>query len=269
MVRKLKVLLFSVIVFAFVFLVGCTNQTYEITVNEDNSCDMTLTLITDIDNYNLLSSYNINTENKIIKKESSANGVEQCDVLFQEAASIFYNKGFDIEPLSDAVQVGFTAKKHYINIESLNKDIKDLYETGYFGLNIEISHNESITSNSYSVDGSFKYYVDPALKIPDELIADINSLTDVSNLSANLYITLPGDVSSTNGKASSGGISWTSNYEKDLKEQKVELQASSANITIVIIIAIPITIAGMIVLLFVLRKMRSAKDRKNQKLQEE
>lgn len=268
MTQKIKILLLFVVLGMCLFFTGCTNQTYEISVNEDNSCDMTLTLITDIDNYNLLSSYGINTENKLIKKESSANGVEQCDVLFQEAAGIFYNEGFEIEPLSDAVQVGFVAKKHYASTDALNKDIKKLYDTGYFGLNINIKHNKSLTADSYSVDGNFKYYIDPSLKIPDELVSNLDSIADVSNLSANLYISLPGKVSSSNGKTSSGGMTWTSNYQKDIQEQKIELSSSSFNSTIIIIIAIPIIIIIVIAVLFVLRKLRVAKDRKNQKLQE-
>lgn len=229
---------------------------------------MTLTLITDIDNYNLLSSYGINTENKLIQKESSSNGVEQCDVLFQEAAGVFYNKGFEIEPISDAVQVGFTAKKHYASISSLNKDIEDLYNTGYFGLNIKIKHSESLTSASYSVDGSLKYYVDPSLKIPDELISNLDSMTDASNLSANLFISLPGSIGSSNGKSSSSGMSWTANYDKNIQEQKVQLESSSFNSTLIIIIAIPIIIAVVIGVIFVLRKLRVLKDKKNQSLQE-
>lgn len=244
--------------------VGCTDQTYQIVVNEDNSCDMTLSLITNIDNFNLLNSYKINQENKLIKKESSVNPVERCEVIFQEAASVFYSYGFDIEPVSDSIQVGFVAKKHYANIESMNKDIKKLYESKVFGANIEIKSSKDLVSSKYSVSGTFEYFYDPDLDIPEDLVKNIDSLSDVSALQANLFISLPGELDS-DSNASGGGLSWTAKP----KEKPIEIKASSSvtDNKALVMIAIPVVIIIGVVVFFISRKLKSAKEKRQGSLQ--
>lgn len=263
LIEKFKKLFFVFIVACLCFVfVGCTDQTYQIVVNEDNTCDMTLSLITDIDNFNLLNSYKINQENKLIKKESSVNPVEQCEVVFQEAASVFYSYGFDIEPVSDSIQVGFVAKKHYANIESLNKDIKKLYESKFFGANIEIKNAKDLVSSKYSVSGTFEYFYDPDLDIPEELVKNIDSLSDVSALQANLFITLPGE---SDSDSSGGGASWTAKP----KEKPIEVTASSSvvNNRVLIIVAI-LVIAIIVVIVFVVsRRLKTAKEKRQGSLQ--
>ena len=264
---KIKKSILALLLIAIVCLIfsGCTDQTYEITINEDNSCDMTLSLITDSDNYNLLTSYQINLDNKLVKKESSLNPVEQCDVIFQEAAAVFYTNGFEITPVSDAVQIGFTAKKHYPNIESLNKDIKKLYDSKVFGLNIEIDSSDTFMYKSYNISGSLEYFQDPDFEIPDEMVSSLEGISDTTSVSANLIISFPGKAKSETGKVSTSGVSW----QAKPKEKPVEIGASSklTNTKAILIIAIPVVIVIGVIVVIIARKLKIAKEKKQGSLQ--
>ncbi len=244
------------------FLTGCTNQSYSLIVNSDDSSTLKVKYVVDSDTYDLLDSYDLDKDYNFEKKETSSNPIEQCDVLFQETAAVFSQYGFRIKPVNDAVEIGFEAEKQYASIDELNKDLPSMYNDGLINFTGEVKVTKNLLKKEYLFSGKVKYLLDPDTEISEEDKNKILDFYDPSSLHAKVSMRMPGDLVAHDGKIEEGMAIYTATYN-DNKEVPVHLKTKITNKSMQMII-----ITGGIVIvavggLFVSRFIRKKKEQRN------
>ena len=210
---KTKILPCILLLFTL-FLTGCTNQEYSLIVNEDDSADLSIKCIVDKDTYDLLSSYDLEESYKFEQNESSANPIERCDILFQETAAVFYDYGFEINPVNDSIQIGFEASKKYKTVDELNADIKKLYEDGLTGFNGEVTITDSLLSKTYLFSGTVQYLLDPDADISESEKNQLEALyQDTSKIKAQVSLKMPGGLVAHDGTIENSMAIYSATYE--------------------------------------------------------
>lgn len=258
---KTKILPCILLLFAL-FLTGCTNQEYSLIVNEDDSADLSIKCIVDKDTYDLLSSYDLEESYKFEQNESSANPIERCDILFQETAAVFYDYGFDINPVNDSIQIGFEASKKYKTVDELNADIKKLYEDGLTGFNGEVTITDSLLSKTYLFSGTVQYLLDPDADISESEKNQLESLyQDTSKIKAQVSLKMPGGLVAHDGTIENSMAIYSATYE-DGEEVPVHLKTQIVNTTLRNIIFGVIIIAVAVGGFFLSKNMKKKKEAK-------
>lgn len=241
------------------FLTGCTNQDYTLVVNSDDTARFTIRYIVDKDTYELLEAYDIETNYKFEQSMNSANSIERCDVLFQEAASIFHKYGFKINPVNDAIEIGFEATKDYKTIEELNKDLPKLYENGLTGFNGQVTISQTLLAKTYLFSGTVKYYTDPDAELSETDKAQLLELYDTSNLNADVFLKMPGDLVALDGIVENAMAKYTASYEEG-QEIPVHLKTQIVNTALRTLIIIVVVILAAVVFVFISRKKKKQKE---------
>lgn len=255
---KRKILPCILIIFTL-FLTGCTNQEYTLVVNSDDSADLTIRYIVDKDTYDLLSSYDIEGSYKFEQNTSSANEIERCDVLFQEAAAVFYDYGFKINPVNDSIEIGFEASKNYKTIDELNADIAKLYNDGLTNFNGEVTVDDSLLSKTYVFSGTVKYLLDPDAEVTDAEKSQILSLYDTSNLHAQVSLKMPGDLVDLDGTVEDSMARYTATYD-DNEEVPVHLKTQIVNTLVRNIIFAVVIVIVVVGGFFISKNMKKKKE---------
>ena len=263
-----KYICILLLVIAASLFCGCGSQSYFLTVNNDDTSDFSVSVTVDKDTYSLLSSYGIDSD-KLNRQKITTSGtsIDDIDALFQEAAAIFQEYGFETEPVNDSVEIGFSAKKTYSSIEELNAEIKELYDKEVIGLTIEVTKYSSKFKTQYSMTGELRYVLDPDVDLEDEQNAEIfNSVFDQSNLIADFTAVFPSSTSiaDTDGVTSSNGAgaTWSIKYTDEAESTAINNISSYTNSSMyaVAFIAVVIIAAALVMLLRRLIRRRKEKN---------
>lgn len=268
-----KIILLTIIMLFMIFgLCGCTRQEYEVNINDNDSVELSMKILISKESYNLMSSFGIDIneleENKI---EGTGTTVDQVNVLFQESAMLLNNYGFEITPLDDAVELGFSAKKTYLTIEEFNSEIKELCENNLSGLNLDIQYVNKTNNKEYKAYGTLNYLLDKDMGLDDETIKSyFDKQYDSSNMTAVVYINMPLSTTVTNhdGTQSSTGsaIQWNTSYSEGEKE--VHIISSYKDNTLYYIFGVIIFIIVIIIGIFISRALKLKNEKKNSALSE-
>lgn len=246
-------------------LTGCTNQDYTLVVNADDSSRLTVRYVVDKDTYDLLNTYGIDKGYNFTQNENSANSIQRCDVLFQEVATVFYDNGFEISPVNDAVEIGMEATKKYTTIDELNKDIPALYDKGIINFNGQVTIDENLLGKTYTFSGTVKYLEDPdASDITEAEKAELLQLYDTSKLNAEVFLRMPGDLVALDGTVEEGMAKYTASYD-DGKEIPVHLRTKITNTVvrnIIFVVVFVVIVAGVV---FGSRYLKKKKEQKKTK----
>lgn len=260
--QKINKLLIFALCLVTIFLSGCTNQVYTLVVNENDSSTFTVRYVVDKDTYDLLSSYDIDRNYNFEQQENSQNKIEQCDVLFQETAAVFYDNGFKINPINDSIQIGFEAEKQYASPEELNKGLEELYEAGLIKMTGELRVEENIFKKEYKFYGKIDYFLDPdAAQITDAQKKQVLSLYDTSGLKAQFKVRLPGNLYRHDGELENGMLSYVTSYD-DNQTRDIHVITQIKNKTISTVIIIAAIVFAAVAFVFVSRKLKEAKEKK-------
>lgn len=244
-----------------IFLSGCTNQSYSLVVNEDDTSTLTVRIVVDKDTYDLLNSYDIEKNYNFEQKETSSNPIEQCDVLFQETAAVFSQYGFDISPVNDSIEIGFEGVKKYANINDLNTDLSTMYNDGLINFVGEVSVSNSILGKTYLFSGQVAYKLDPDAEVSDSEKNQILELYDTSSLNAKVSLKMPGQLVAHDGTIEDGLAVYTATYD-DGTVTPVHLKTSISNTPVKFGIGI-VVVAGLIVGgVFLSRNLKKKRDAK-------
>lgn len=248
-----------------IMLTGCTNQEYNLTVNDDGTCIMNFEITVNTEVYNLLSSYDVDTADLNRKKKNDyGNELDNVDALFQEFASIYHKYGYEIEVVNDAVKIGFSATKIYPNPDEINKEIKELKKMGLTGLDFEISAQASELKKEYTVYGTLDYILDPDIDMENNTIKDnFPTLFDTSILTAQAKITMPSgtEISASDGNQEENTVTWKASYNEETTE--VHVISSYKNKSLYVIIIFAVIIIVLVIVFAVLKVLKKKKDRKN------
>lgn len=247
------------------FLTGCTNQTYSLIINDDDSSTFTVRVVVDKDTYDLLNSYDIEKNYNFEQKETSSNSIEQCDVLFQETAAVFNQYGFEISPVNDAVEIGFQGVKKYTAIDDLNKDLVAMYNDGLINFVGEVSVDSSIFGKTYLFSGKVAYKLDPDAEISEEEKNQLLELYDTSSLSAKVSLKMPGQLVAHDGTIEDGLAVYSATYDEGT-EVPVHLKTSISNTPVKIGLGLVVFVGVVVGGVFLARNMK--KKREARKMEE-
>lgn len=267
--KKLTILIMIMIVF---LLSGCTRQEYEVVINDNNNVSFEVTALIDKESYNLISSFGIDIskleENKVI---DTGTPVDKVNALFQEYAMLFQEYGFEITPLDDAVELGFSAKKNYLTIEEFNEEIKKLNENELSGLTLDIQYVNTKNNKEFKAYGSLNYLLDKDMGLDDEIIKSyFDEQYDSSNMTAQVSITMPVTTQITNHDGTvgqNGAIVWNTSYKDGPKD--VHVISSFKDNTLFYAIILILVIVLLIVAFFILRALKFKKEKDNSALADE
>ena len=218
--------------------------------------------------YNKISEYNVSMDNYTLEQNpSSQNEIIQCNVLFQEAAAAFYDNGFSITSVDDAINIGFIASKEYSTIQDFNTDIESLYKDELIGLNGKAEISESLLSKTYIFRGSVKYLLDPDMaSLTDKQKQILESIGDSSSLRADVKMVMPGaPIELGTGENKDGGANYFATYNNP-QDSEILLATEIQNTTIKILILVAVIIAAVVGFFFY---SKARKKKKEQKLMEE
>lgn len=230
--KILKRIIPCLLILMVLFVSGCTNQDYTLIVNSDDTSRFTVRFAVNKDTYDLLSAYNIEKNYKFEQSSNSANNIERCDVLFQETAAVFYEYGFKITPINDAVEIGFEGVKEYKTLEALNKDLNKLYTDGLIKLKGTVTKTESLLSKTYLFSGTLEYLIDPDLAaISESEKYQLLELYNTEGLNAEVSLKLPGDLVALDGIVEDSMAKYKVNYE-DETDIPVHLKTQIVNTTL-------------------------------------
>lgn len=258
--KILKRIIPCLLVLMVLFVSGCTNQDYTLVVNSDDSARFTVRFAVNKDTYDLLSAYDIEKNYKFEQSSTSANNIERCDVLFQETAAVFYEYGFKINPINDAVEIGFEGVKEYKTIEALNKDLEKLYNDGLIKLKGTVTKTESLLAQTYVFSGSVEYLMDPdAEDLSESERYQILELYDTSGLNAEVSLRLPGDLVALDGVVEDSMAKYKVSYE-DNKEVPVHLKTQIVNTTLRTGIFIGVGVVAFVAFFFISKANKHKKE---------
>lgn len=268
--RKRIILMITVIV--MFLLSGCTRQEYNVVINDNNNVSLTIAAVIDKESYNIISSFGVDIseleENKVT---DTGTPVDNVNSLFQEYAMLFQDNGFEITPLDDAVELGFSAKKNYLTIEEFNTEIAKLCENGLSGLNLDIQYVNTKNNKEFKAYGTLNYLLDKDMGLDDEIIKSyFDEQYDTSGMTAKVYITMPDTTQVTNydGKVGqNGAIYWETSYKDG--ETPVHIISSYKDNTIIYAIVLAIVVLLLVVGFFILRARKFKKEKENSALADE
>lgn len=270
---KNKLILIFMCITMMLGLSACTSQTYTVKINNDDTVNMAIEISLDMDTYKTLGSFGVDLNKLEESKADTGTYIDNINALFQETAAYLNSYGYEIKSLDDAIQVGIKAEKTYKNLDEFNAEIKQIYEDGNSGFNLEIMKTETMTKTEYKAYGTLSYYLDPDSNLTDEKIkAYFDEQYDSSGMVANVYIYMPTStkVSATDGDSSTGiagAIHWQAKYDKS--ETPVHAISQYTDTTLYYIIAVVAIVVIVIVVFFVLRTMKIKKERASSSLNEE
>lgn len=258
--KILKRIIPCLLVLMVLFVSGCTNQDYTLVVNSDDTSRFTVKFIVNKDTYDLLSAYNIEKNYKFEQSANSANNIERCDVLFQETAAVFYEYGFKITPVNDAIEIGFEGVKEYKTLEALNKDLDKLYRDGLIKLKGVVTKDESLLAKTYLFSGSLEYLIDPDLSdISESEKYQLLELYNTEGLNAEVSLKLPGDLVALDGTIENSMAKYEVSYEDD-KEIPVHLKTQIVNTTLRNIIFVGVGVLALVVFFFISKANKRKKE---------
>lgn len=267
-IKNKIIILLSVLM---VFLTGCTRQEYNVSINDNNSVDLTIKVLISKESYNLISTFGIDiNELEENKQVDTGTEIDKINALFQETAMMFHEYGFNITTLDDAVEIGFKAEKSYLTIDEFNTEIKKLCDNNLCGLNLDIQHTDKTNLQEYKAYGTLDYLIDKDMGLSDETIKTyFDEQYDTSNMTAVAYINMPLSTPITNhdGVESNNGISWETSYSEGQKEVHI-ISLLKDNTTFYIIGVVSFVIL-LVVGFFIIRALKFKKEKENSALSDE
>lgn len=205
------------LIFVMCLLSGC-KQTYTVKVNNDDTVDFAIRVVISKDTYNMLSSFNVNTkemeDNKVLGMSAE---LDDTSAVFQETAAFFQNRGYTLNPLDDAVEMGFEVSKSFMNPQEFNEEIAYLYNNHFSGLYLDIKNQKTYTSNTYQAYGTLEVQKDSDLEQMNETAMEaFENQFDLSSVKSEVYIYMPNTttVTATDGDQTvlQGSTFWSADY---------------------------------------------------------
>lgn len=271
--KKIRYIATLCLVIALITLAGCTRQEYSVNINDQNNVEFEIKVLISRQSYELLSSFGIDI-NELNEKQiiDTGTGIDNVNVLFQETAMLFYDYGFNIQPLDDAVDIGFSAKKSYLTIEEFNAEIQQLVANNLSGLYLDIQYVNTNTHKEYKAYGTINYLIDPDMGLDDESIKQyFDRQYDSSDMTAKVTINMPLSTQITNYDgtpgANNGGIVWNTSYKDGQKD--VHIISSYSDNTMYYAIGFVVFIIVLVIGFFAMRALKFKKEKMNSALAEE
>lgn len=137
--------------FLLLFVTGCSQQSYFIKVNEDDTVNFAVEL---------------SVPDKVIKKIDELNIQREAildskEPLFEEIKKIYGLRGFSYSYKEDDTMIKVTFQKVYPSVANFNEELKELYDEGLIGLGININRSNKLSGVKTTYNGALKYVFDP------------------------------------------------------------------------------------------------------------
>lgn len=234
----------------FIFLTGCTQQSYILRVLEDDKVDLTASITMSDKTLQQLKDYELDTN--MFHLDPTA--------VFDRLVEQYEANGFLVTNISDNVTSGVSLKKTYATIDEFNKETQQLYESGLSGLNMVITKDSGILKTDYKFSGSLEYVVDKDLYTYIDQFPAWRDYVPIGDMSANITVgTQLGNVTlHENAEIQNNQGYWSARFDSeaspliDQSPNNVRILYSSENILLktgLFIVGFIVLVAGLVVVL--------------------